>query len=207
MTSKLFKRGALCAAAISAVVAGAVSAGADETPSEPSEFRAPTFTPAEAVEYAQSQRFAELRRGLTDSDAMPGEWRERLPRMNGAARWGFNPELARRVGPGVWLMPGRGFVCVANIVPSDGSVGVGCATPADAELGLLQPSDVNEQGEGVVTGVMADGVESVTLVDKDGSRRAVAVERNHYRAPIDARIKEVRWVDATGIERVRNMEW
>ena len=207
MTGNIFKRGALCAAAISVAVAGAVTAGADETPTEPSEFRAPTFTPADAVEYAQSRRFAELRRGRTDSDAMPEEWRERLPSMDGAARWGFNPDMARRVGPGVWLMPGRGFVCIANIGPRDGSLGVGCATPADIEEGLLQPSDVNAAGEGVLTGVMADGVESVTLVDKDGSQREVAVERNHYRAPIDADIEEVRWTDAAGIERARNMEW
>ena len=207
MTSKLFRRGALCAAAMSVVVAGAVNAGAGETPDEPSEYRAPTVTPAEAIEYAQSRRFAELRRERRGDDAMPDEWRDRLPRMNGARRWGFNLDMARRVGPGVWLMPGRGFVCVANIAPGDGSMGVGCATPTDIELGLLQPSDVDADGEGVLTGVMADGVESVTLVDKDGSQRVVAVERNHYRAPIDANIKEVRWIDAAGVERVRNMEW
>ena len=206
MTSTYFKRGAACLVA-SLAVAGAVTAVADETPSEPSEFRPANVDPAAAVQYAQAQRFAELRRARTDGDTMPADWRARISSSNGSKRWGSNPDLARRVAPGVWLVPGDGFVCVANVTPRDGALGFGCATPAAVEQGLLQPSDVNGRGEGVLTGVMVDGVESVTIVDKDGSRRQVEVDRNVYRAPVDGQTKEVRWVDAAGVERVRNVAW
>jgi hypothetical protein len=111
------------------------------------------------------------------------------------------------VAPGVWLIPGDGFVCLATMSPRGGSVAIGCATPAQVEEGLLQPAELNADGAGVLTGVMPDGVDSVTLVDLDGSSRDAAVDHNVYRAAIDADIKEVRWTDALGVERVRPMPW
>ena len=59
----------------------------------------------------------------------------------------------------------------------------------------------------MLTGVLPDGVGEVTLVDKDGSTRTVPVERNTYRAAIDANLKEVRFTDADGGRHVLPMEW
>ena len=205
MTRKHFTRGA-AVAAVCLAAAGAVSAVADDPEPATSELAAMDNPTTSAVQWAQARRFAELRRDRQGDDAMPGHWRERLARHAGR-RWGSNPDLSRRVAPGVWLIPGDGYVCLANVTPRDGALGFGCATPAEVEQGFLQPSDLNTQGAGVVTGVMADGVESVTLVDLDGSSREVAVDHNVYRAPVDANIKEVRWKDALGVERARYMAW
>jgi hypothetical protein len=206
MTRKIIKRGVVLAAACIAAT-GAVTAVADQTPPEADEFGPPDKAAVGAVQWAQAQRIGELRRARSSDDDLPQEWRERLERHDGSERWGSNPGLARRAAPGVWLIPGDGFVCLANITPRDRALGFGCATPAHVEQGLLQPADLDAQGRGVLTGVMADGVESVTLVDQDGSRRDVAVARNVYRAAVDAEIKEVRWTDALGVERVRPMGW
>jgi hypothetical protein len=107
----------------------------------------------------------------------------------------------------VWLVPGDGFVCVAYLSAAAGSLAFSCATPAQVDEGLLQPATLNRDGVGVVTGVMPDGVNSVTLVDRDGSHRDMAVDGNVYRAAIDANLQEVRWTDAGGAGHVRPMAW
>src|SRR5688572_4192542 len=127
MTRNFIKRGAVVAAACLAVT-GAVTAVAEETPSEPAEFGPVGAEPTEAVQWAQSRRLAELRRERTAEDDLPAHWRKRLDEERGTSRWGANPSLARRVAPGVWLIPGDGFVCLANVTPRDGALGFGCAT-------------------------------------------------------------------------------
>jgi hypothetical protein len=207
MTSKLIKGLAVCAAG-GVIAAGAVTAGADQTPLPPSELGPPVREATPVVEQPQARRFAELRRSLVADDQIPADYRRRLDEWgNGERRWGANIDLARRVGPGTWLVPGDDFVCVATIAPRDGAVVFSCATPQDVDQGLLQPSSVDADGAGVITGVMSDGVESVTLVDRDGSSREVEVERNVYRAAIDADIQAVRWVDRNGGEHERQMPW
>lgn len=205
MTRKWIKRGALVATACMAT-AGAVTATAEDTDPVPTEYGAPQPA-AEAVQWAQARRLAELRRDRTGEDDVPQEWQAKLDRHEFARHAGANPDLARRVAPGVWLIPGDGFVCLANVTPRDGALGFGCATPLQVEQGLLQPADLDAEGAGVLTGVLPDGVDSVTIVDLDGSRREVAVKHNVYRAAIDADIKEVRWTDALGVERARPMPW
>jgi hypothetical protein len=207
MNSKLIKGLAVCAAG-GAIAAGAVTAGADQTPLPPSELGPPVNEATPAVEQPQARRFAELRRPRVEDDEIPADLKSRLDEWgDGAKRWGANIDLARRAAPGVWLVPGDDFVCVAVLSTSDRSVVFSCATPQDVDEGLMQPASLNEDGAGILTGVMSDGVESVTLVDVDGSSREVQVERNIYRAAIDADIKEVRWVDSGGVERVRSMAW
>jgi hypothetical protein len=107
----------------------------------------------------------------------------------------------------VWVMPGDGHVCLANTTPGDGHLGFSCATPDDVEKGLLAPADIDEHGNGVVTGVVPDGVTEVTVVDVGGGTRTVSVERNTYRAAIDANTKEVQFTDADGGEHVVPMAW
>jgi hypothetical protein len=207
MTIRFITRAGTCAAVCLAAV-GVVTAGADPTPPEPSELAARNASPASAVQFEQAQRFGELRRPRAGDDAMPREWEQALSddRRSGTL-WGANPGLSRRVAPGVWLIPGNGFVCVAQVSAADGSLGFGCATPAQAEQGLLQPAELDNNGNGIVTGVLPDGVASVTLIDRDGSRRGVRLERNVYRAAVDGQIEEVRWADANGIERSRSLAW
>ncbi len=120
--------------------------------------------------------------------------------------WGANPGLSRRTAPGVWLVPGNDYVCLAS-TNGDGDLGFSCATPEDVERGLLAPSDVDANGNGVLTGALPDGVAEVTLVNKDGASRTVPVDRNTYRAAIDGNLKEVRFTGADGGEHVLPMAW
>src|SRR3954470_2502224 len=164
--------------------------------------------PVAAVPEEQADQINQLERPRTSDDAMPSEWREDLTAgPEGDEHFGANPSLARRTGPSTWIVPGDGYVCVANSTPGEGALGFGCATPDDVEKGLLAPSDVDANGNGVLTGVLPDGVSEVTLVDKDGSTRSAEVERNTYRAAIDANLKEVRFTDPNGVQHILPMGW
>jgi hypothetical protein len=156
----------------------------------------------------QAEQIDQLDRPRNSDDALPAEWREELSSGSESdEHWGANPALSRRTAPGTWILPGDGYVCVANATPGEGALGFGCATPEDVEKGLLAPSDVDANGNGVLTGVLPDGVNEVTLIDHDGGTRTVAVERNTYRAAIDANLKEVRFTDAGGEVQILPMSW
>ena len=126
---------------------------------------------------------------------------------DGEEHWGANPDLSRRTAPGVWIVPADGYVCVANSTPGETALGFGCATLEDVDRGLLAPSDVDKDGNGIVTGVLPDGVATVDVVDLDGSARTVNVERNTYQAAIDADVKEVRFNGPDGTQHVLPMAW
>lgn len=185
------------------VVAGAgadVEVVADATP----EALSADAPPVDSVDPEQAENIGQLRRARTADDALPPYWRETVAE---GENWGANPSLARRTGPSVWIVPGDDHVCIANVSSDDGGLGVGCASPEDVERGLLAPSDVDANGNGVVNGVLPDGVGEVTLVNHDGSTRAVPVERNTYRAAIDADLKELRFTTPEGGRRVLPMSW
>jgi hypothetical protein len=209
MTTRAKQAAAL--AAVLAIGAGTVTASAEQGGATPPEAQAAAgagVAPATVVQYAESSRFGELRRPRSGDDALPPRWNDQIGAdSRRGSRWGADTAESRRAAPQVWLVPGNGFLCVANVSPGDGSLGFGCATPAQVEQGLLQPADVDQNGNGVVTGVMPDGVTSVTLVNDDGSTQAVAVSHNVYQAAVDSRLLEVRWTDSAGIGHVRPMAW
>jgi hypothetical protein len=171
-----------------------------------SEMAAAQADPVTSVPPEQADQIQQLDRPRTPDDAMPPQWREQLVNGDNAEEhWGANPTLARRTAPSTWIVPGDGYVCVANTTPHDGALGLGCATPEDVERGLLAPADIDANGNGVLTGVLPDGVSEVTLADEDGATRAVPVERNTYRAAIDSKLKEVRFTDRDGGDHVLPM--
>jgi hypothetical protein len=189
---------------------GAIAASGDEStdPAPVSEIDAAQAEPVATVPEEQADELAQLERPRNADDALPSEWRKELTEGPGADKhWGANPALARRTAPTTWIVPGDGYVCVANTTPGEGDLGMGCATPEDVEKGLLAPATVDANGNGVLTGVLPDGVTEVTLANQDGSTRTVPVERNTYRAAIDAQLKEVRFTDAGGGEHVLPMGW
>jgi hypothetical protein len=193
----------------SVLAGGAIAtAGDDPAPDPVPETQQATADPVTTVQSDQAQEIRQLRRDRTSDDSMPAQWDQKIAEGDGADQtWGANPDLSRRTAPGTWIVPGDGYVCVANATPGEGALGFGCATPEDVERGLLAPSDVDENGNGVLTGVLPDGVTEVTLVDKDGSTRTAPVERNTYRVAIDANLKEVRFTDPDGGEHVLPMAW
>jgi hypothetical protein len=190
---------------------GAIAAAGDESSgtAPASEIEAVNNTqgePVPGVPADQAQEVSQLERPRTSDDAMPSEWKAELTDGDSADdHFGANPSLARRTGPGTWIVPADGYICVANTTPGEGALGFGCATPEDVQKGLLAPADIDKDGNGVLTGVLPDGVAEVTLADKDGSTRSVPVDRNTYRAAIDANLEEVRFTDAEGGEHVLPM--
>ena len=198
----------LCITALAAAsgVVLTTSAGAGETP--PTEMEAAARPTVGAVEGEQAAAISELRRPRRPDDALPAAWEAAIREAAANGRgWGANPDLSRRTAPGVWIVPGRGYVCLASSSPSDGSAGFGCASNEDVGRGRLAPSDVDGNGTGVLTGIVPDGVPSVELVDRDGSARSASVARNTYRAPIDADLSEARFTDGGGIRHVLPLEW
>jgi hypothetical protein len=197
---------ALCLAGGGALAV--TGAGADDSsPAPQPEVAAADSAPVQSVPPEESEDIGQLRRDRTTDDALPSAARDELANEGADDHWGANPYLSRRTAPGVWIVPGDGYVCVANTPPSGGGVGFGCATTEDVGRGLLAPSDVDADGNGVLTGVLPDGVDHVTLVDRDGSTRDVDVDRNTYRAEIDANLKEVRFTGPDGVDHALPMGW
>ena len=198
--------GGACVAGCLAVSGVVAAAGADDPDAPPPVPAALTADaePVGSVEPDQAERIGQLRRGRTSDDALPRHWSEQV--RNGDS-WGANPSLSRRTAPGVWIVPGDDHVCLANVDADSGGLGFGCATTEHVERGLLAPSDVDAEGTGVVTGVVPDGVGEVTLVDRDGTSRAAPVQRNTYRAAIDADLKEIRFTGRDGRRIVLPMSW
>jgi hypothetical protein len=200
--------GGACLAACLAGGTAIATAGDDVDPAPGPEAKAAEAQPVAAVPEEQAAQIDQLDRPRNSDDALPKEWRDKLASGDASdEHWGANPSLARRTAPGTWIVPGDGYVCVANATPGEGALGFGCATPEDVERGLLAPADVDANGNGVLTGVLPDGVDEVTLVNHDGSTRTVAVERNTYRAAIDADLQEVRFTDAHGGVHILPMSW
>jgi hypothetical protein len=200
--------GGACLAACLAGGAAIATAGDDVDPAPVPEAQAAQAEPVSAVPEEQAREIEQLGRPRTSDDALPKEWRDKLTTDDESDKhWGANPSLSRRTAPGTWIVPADGYVCVANATPGEGALGFGCATPEDVEKGLLAPADIDADGNGVLTGVLPDGVGEVTLVNHDGGTRTVAVERNTYRAAIDANLKEVRFTDAGGGVRILPMSW
>jgi hypothetical protein len=207
-TRKILLTGAFSLACLAG--GGALATAGDDGagPAPPSAAEAAQAEPVTAVPAEQAEQLRQLERPRTNDDALPRHWDEDLTEGQDAdEHWGANPDLSRRTAPGVWVMPGDGYVCMANSTPGEGNLGFSCATPEDVERGLLAPADVDANGNGVLTGVLPDGVAEVTVVDKNGSTRTVAVERNTYRAAIDANTKEVQFTDADGAQHVVPMAW
>jgi hypothetical protein len=204
---KLFLTGACALACLGGAAAVATGEG-DPSPVPVPEVKEADAAPVATVEPEQAEQIEELDRPRTADDALPTQWRDEISEgENADEHWGANASLSRRTAPGVWIVPGDGYVCVANSTPGEGALGFGCASTDDLERGLLAPSDVDANGNGVLTGVVPDGVTEVRLINQDGSERSVPVDRNTYRAAIDANLKEARFTSAEGVERVLPMAW
>jgi hypothetical protein len=196
---------------LACVVGGGAIAVAGDDGGEPApapQAEAAEAAPVTEVPTDQADQIRQLERPRASDDAMPERWDEDLTQGDDAdEHYGANPDLSRRTAPGVWVMPGDGHVCMANTTPAEGQLGFGCATTDNVERGLLVGADIDEDGNGVVTGIVPDGVTEVTVVDQGGATRTVPVERNTYRAAIDANTKEVEFTDADGGQHVVPMAW
>jgi hypothetical protein len=137
--------------------------------------------PAAVVPPRQAAAFAILRRPATASDALPASMLpEQFIRIYGA-----NAALARRVeglpqGVDAWLVPGNGSLC---LVTNDGA---SCGPDATLIKYGLAAESGSGSGAQSVTGIVPDGVTSVTITLANGSRQDTTVVDNGYAATADA---------------------
>jgi hypothetical protein len=66
-----------------------------------------------------SKYFAVLRTSATPSDPLP-----RIPLAGDTKQFGLNPDGARQLAKNVWLVPGKGFVCL--VTENENGTGMGC---------------------------------------------------------------------------------
>jgi hypothetical protein len=128
----------------------------------------------------QAAAFAILRRPATASDALPASM---LPDQF-IHIYGANPDLARRVqglpqGAEAWLVPGNGSLCLVT------NGGASCGPDATLiKYGLAVESGARSEAQSV-TGVVPDGVTSVTMTLANGSQQDTPAVDNGYAATAD----------------------
>jgi hypothetical protein len=111
--------------------------------------------------------FAALRTGTVPSGPEAGQVRGLARNMS---RYRINPDGIRPVADGVWLLPGRGYICLAVVTPPLGSsgglggVGGGCVTVRKAlrsgvSVGTVRVSGTRQDMQ--VTVAVPDGVRAI----------------------------------------------
>lgn len=194
MRGSLLKGAALAAAIASlAGVAGASEALAPAAPAPPAaaDPHAHAAQPITAPDSAQVALFGVLRRAAQPSDAVPDGVRAHIAAAMGPDV-GVNPGLARRalrtaLGEELYVVPGRGWVCLAS---SAGAAG--CAPTDQVALGYavtLQriPSGVR------LGGLVPDGVTTVTIRGAAGESATASAEGNAWRADVAFDPASVAW--------------
>ena len=143
----------------------------------------------------QAAAFAVLRRPQVAGDQLP---EDRWPALEGGmiGRLGLNPALARRVtteAGDVWVIPGNGFICHLD------ENGMGCnSTQVAVAKGLVGWGSARPHEKTIVSGVVPDGVEQVTLISKRGTTKVAGVHDNVYGALLDGFLTSIRFSGPTG---------
>jgi len=198
-----FAAALLCAggAAVSALAAG--SGGGELHAAPPGRSELHTWKPpqyrANGLSGAQTlatltHRFGALARARGASDTLP-QYAAETVGADFALPFGANPALSRRVlvrsGTVMYVVPGRGFVCLVT------QAGVGsCVSAADAVAGKFF---VLEQGQGVprgdtrLYGFVPNGVRTVSLSTVHGPTVHVQVRDNAWLLETHRLPASIRW--------------
>lgn len=195
-------KGAALAAAIASIAgsAGATEALAPAAPAPPApaDPQAHGSQPIAAADSAQVALLGVLRRDAEPGDAVPDGVRAHIAQAL-TPDVGANASLARRalrtaLGEDLYVVPGRGWVCLA----SSGGV-AGCAPTDQIALGYavtLQriPSGLR------LGGLVPDGVASVTIRGAAGESATATAEGNAWRADVAFEPASVAWSRDRGTE-------
>jgi hypothetical protein len=186
------------AALVVAIASLAGSAGATEAlapaapaPPAPADPHARSAQPIAAADSAQVALLGVLRRAAQPGDAVSDGVRAHIAQAMGPDV-GANPSLARRalrtaLGEDLYVVPGRGWVCLAS---SGGAAG--CAPTDQIALGYavtLQriPSGVR------LGGLVPDGVSTVTVRGAAGESATATAQGNAWRADVAFEPASVAW--------------
>ncbi|NLT07007.1 MAG: hypothetical protein GXY03_11950 [Solirubrobacterales bacterium] len=163
----------------------AVAATADEDGS--SQPPGSDLSVATAIEPAAAAAIARLAEPRVAGDELPGDLAERA---EDRPLFGINPELTRRAIANttlsLYLLPGSGHVC-SMLTDSGAGAALNCDSTADVAAGLSRPATVVlSTGDIAVYGLVADGIDSVTLATGVADTAAVDVEGNGYLAVVES---------------------
>lgn len=176
-----------------AVSGGALATGQDGSDPAPP----PPQDAVRQVDPEQSSRYAVLRRERVATDELPADHRgfvdDQMTKDNGAAA-----RLSRRAtntpsGRPVFVLPGRGWICVYAVRGEGGSGG--CNRTSEALKGYIVGTSAVAPGVTQVVGLVPDGVSEVRLVGKDGSVERAAPDGNAFVFETARLPRSVQWGD------------
>jgi len=189
---------ALATLAAVALCVGAVAATADEDgSSQPPGSDRPVVT---AVEPAAAAAIAKLAESRGSGDDLPTAV---AAHADGRPLFGINPDLSRRAiantGQSLYLVPGDGHVCA---VLTDGAEAtLSCDSTEDIADGRSGPGTVVlSTGDVAVYGIVADGVDSVTVATATSDSEEIDVQDNGYFTVVGSGtpLRHVSYVGASG---------
>jgi hypothetical protein len=186
------------AALVAAIASLAGAAGASEAlapaapaPPAPADPHAHSAQPITAADSAQVALLGVLRRSAAPDDAVPDRVRSHIAAALGPDV-GANPSLARRalrtaLGEELYVVPGRGWVCLAS------SVGAAGCTPTD-QIAQGYAVTLQRIPSGVrLGGLVPDGVSTVTIRGAEGESASASAEGNAWRADVAFEPASVAW--------------
>jgi hypothetical protein len=151
-----------------------------------------TLPMIDVVSVDQAANFSILRRARVADDQLPagfvGFGGGRMGQL------GLNPALSRRATTGlgdVWVVPGNGWLALQG--------GGGTANPTEsvAHRGMIMWT-ASQAGNGVVHGLMPDGVSEVALSDWTEASFTVQVIENVFGASLDGYFRSLSFVGPQG---------
>jgi hypothetical protein len=175
----------------------APAAPAPPAPADPHAHDAQATT---APDSAQVTLLGVLRRGARADDAVPVGVRTHIAEAMGPDV-GANPDLARRalhtaLGEDLYVVPGRGWVCLAS---SGGAAG--CAKTDQIAQGYAVTLQRIPSGFRL-GGLVPDGVSTVTIRGAAGESATAAAEDNAWRSDVAFEPASVAWTRAGTADEV-----
>jgi len=212
-------RTAVVASVVAAVMAASLSVALADTLSSgsvsPQAFNAGArATPVATADPADAAAFGILRQPVVAADAIPAAMMPPNDATNdepSVGMMGANYALARKTtglgGAGeAWVIPGDGVLCLrasASFQRTPNALGGEVCTSDKAalagQLQALSGSPVNVPGIMLVTGLVPDGVTSVSATLADGQTQTVAVHNNVYMLEVAGPVSPtISFSDASG---------
>jgi hypothetical protein len=149
----------------------------------------------DAISAEQAASFAVLRRGQVEDDRLPHDRGIQLDSGVMGQRRGLNSALARRavtqIGD-VWVVLGSGYL--ALVIVAGGAV----CTEIEFVVEKGTVTWTSHDGDGIVHGLVPDGVTEVTLIDSDDASVSVLVTDNVYGARLAGCLSSLRFTGPAG---------
>lgn len=180
-------------------VTGGVSFAQQADPEPAESGRSAGQQPIGAVEPEQARNYGVFRREETASDRLADPV-VRIVEKGMTQEQGVAAGLARRAqvtasNDAVYVLPGRGWLCLYVDDPESQSGSATCSRTADALRGWFLLIEWPSPGITRVTGVVPDGIEEVTMTGHEGGVERVKPVQNTFVFETGLTPKTIEWGD------------